>query len=167
MAQNRGYQGPAFGHRGVGGRQRQSLQPDDELALEAGYISNRSNLSATTERSTDGARRPSHTSHINFNESNITSRSAGAGASSIRSGVRVHTNEHEAVSPLHDPAGKPLRRHGAETVGDVLLHPLKEFQLHQKRAEAYEAEKTAWNEKHPDTIASVQDVENLADEPIV
>ncbi|KAL7315648.1 hypothetical protein PS15m_004838 [Mucor circinelloides] len=167
MAQNRGYQAPAFGYRGTGGRQRQSLQPDDEVALEAGYISNRSNLSTTSERSNAGERRPSHTSHQMANESHFSNRSGGAGASSIRSGIRIHTNEHDVVAPLHDPAGKPLRRHGTETIGDVLLHPLKEFQLHQKRTEAYETEKTDWNEHHPESIASVKDVNNMTDEPVV
>ncbi|CEP16527.1 hypothetical protein [Parasitella parasitica] len=160
MAQNRGYQAPAFGYRGAGGRQRHSLHTDDE---EIGNISNRSNLSATSERYTAAAtsdRRPSHGSRYITTESNISNGSGAVGANVIR----IRTNEHETVAPLHDPAGKPLRRHGTETIGDVLLHPLKEFQLHQKRSEAYQAEKTAWNEKHPDSIASEKDANNIKDE---
>ncbi|KAI8636623.1 bacterial low temperature requirement A protein-domain-containing protein [Parasitella parasitica] len=160
MAQNRGYQAPAFGYRGAGGRQRQSLRTDDE---EAGHTSNRSNLSVTSERHPATAyRRPSHSSRYISNESSISNGSGAVGSNVIR----IRTNEHETVAPLHDPAGKPLRRHGTETIGDVLLHPLKEFQLHQKRSEAYQTEKIAWNEKHPDSIASEKDVNIITDEMV-
>jgi hypothetical protein len=166
---NRGYQGPAFNRSG---RRRPSAIPDDELAaVEGGLITNRSNISTITEHSNHGGRRSSHlntNAHIISNESAISRRSgAGDCRNSIRSGGYRTQGEHgEVIAPLHDPAGKPLRRHGTETIGDLLLHPLKELKMHQKRTEAYEAERNSWNEKHPESIASRKDIDHITDVPV-
>lgn len=163
MAHNR-YQGPVFGNRG-GGRRRSSAVTNDISLFSAennsGLLHNRSNLSAVDSS------RISESNHRNItNESNMSNVSNST--PSIRSNNRhqLHGNHKEHILPLHDPSGKPLRRHGTETFGDLFLHPLKEFQLHQKRMDAYEAEKNEWNEKHPESIASKHDPLNL-EEPIM
>ncbi|KAI8977110.1 bacterial low temperature requirement A protein-domain-containing protein [Mycotypha africana] len=174
---NRGYQGPAFGGR-RNSRVRSIATDDERLAVEEGILGNRSNISTGTEA--NGSRL-----------SRIASVKSGAGVSqrcpiaadatsgagmgdgsgnSTHSGDIVYDSQHHQrlVAPLHDPSGKPFRRHGSETIGELLLHPLKEFQLHQKRSEAYEAEKVSWNEKHPEAIATDMDevrIEN--DAPLI
>ena len=157
MAQNRGYQGPAFSAGRNGRRPSHFSNDENHLGVdsEGGYLQNRSNLSATESRASNTNRRSL------LNESGFSHRS-NATAGDSRSIRRHDANlEHsDKVTPLHDPAGKPLRRHGTETIGDLLLHPLKELQLHTKRFEAYEAEKQEWNEKHPESIASAKDVNN-------
>jgi hypothetical protein len=120
-----------------------------------------------------GTRRPSHVRRSSLEEiERTTSRSTARSMDgrSIRrlSHFQHHPRQHDhAVTPLHDPAGKPLRRHGTETIGDVLLHPFKELKLHHQREEAYELERREWNEKHPESAASVNDVENLNEESIM
>jgi hypothetical protein len=166
---NRGYQGPAFNRNG---RRRPSAILDDEPIVEDELINNRSHISIVTEHSNNNGRRSSHlnanSSIIVGNESNISRTRSNGGASSIRSGgYRTQGGQDEIVAPLHDPLGKPLLRHGTETIGDLLLNPLKEFQLHQKRNAAYEVERASWNEKHPASIASKKDVDQIADESIV
>ncbi|KAG2210299.1 hypothetical protein INT47_003284 [Mucor saturninus] len=160
MAHNR-YQGPVFGGRN--GRRRSSAATHEISHYDAenhsGLFHNRSNLSAVDSRI-------SETSQRNMaNESYMSNNNA----SSIRSASvrgQLHGEHGAHIAPYHDPAGKPLRRHGTETIGDLLLHPLKELQLHQKRVDAYEAEKNQWNEKHPESIASKHDIVNL-EEPII
>lgn len=73
---------------------------------------------------------------------------------------------HTEINPLHDPKGRPLRRHGTETIGDVILHPFKEFKLHRQRQEDYDQEKRDWNEKHKESTDSLQGVGNEEQEPI-
>ncbi|KAG1150103.1 hypothetical protein G6F37_005372 [Rhizopus arrhizus] len=120
-----------------------------------------------------GTRRPSHVRRSSLEEiERTTSRSTARSMDgrSIRrlSHFQHHPRQHDhAVTPLHDPAGKPLRRHGTETIGDVLLHPFKELKLHHQREEAYELERREWNEKHPESAASINDVENLNEESII
>lgn len=162
MAHNR-YQGPAFGNRG-GGRRRSSAVTNDLTQFDAenhsGLFHNRSNLSAVDSRISEN-------NHRNIsNESNMSNRSNKA--TSIRSANKhyLHGEHAEHIAPLHDPTGRPLRRHGTETIGDLILHPLKELQLHQKRAGAYETEKNEWNEKHPESIAFRNDLVKL-EEPIM
>lgn len=70
----------------------------------------------------------------------------GSVASHVKRDVKVTTDDH--ISPLHDPAGKPLRRHGTETIGDIIMHPIKELQMHHQRTEAYQAEKEVWDKTH-------------------
>lgn len=153
---NRGFQGPAFNRSG---RRRLSVVPDDELVVESGFLNNRSNISTFTERSNNSRR--SRLLNVNGrsvgNQSNISCTSVGDCASSIRSGSY-------RIQEEHDPNRKPHRKHGAETIGDLLSHPLKEYQLHQKRVEAYEAEMASWNEKHPEPINSTKDVDDIVDE---
>lgn len=98
-----------------------------------------------------------------------SARSANEARSLRRHSHFQHHPQHhkDVIAPLHDPAGKPLRRHGTETIGDVLLHPLKEMKLHHQRMEAYEKEKKEWNEKHPESIASDKDIEGMKEESIM
>ncbi|KAI9276379.1 bacterial low temperature requirement A protein-domain-containing protein [Sporodiniella umbellata] len=119
-----------------------------------------------------GSRRPSQRrSQVSLEEEPIRRRSVHS--FDDRSLIGQHHAPHvprrheQLVTPLHDPAGKPLKRHGTETIGDVLLHPLKEMRLHHQREEAYESEKREWNEKHPEAAASAADIENLNDDSII
>lgn len=150
MAHNR-YQGPSFGTRG----RRPSAIPSENYQtprIDTESFYNRSNISATESRISET--HPQLTLH----ESNISHRSNNT--MSNRSAMRrLHGENGPHISPYHDPHGKPLLRHGTETIGDVLLHPLKEFQRHTKRAGAYQAEKNEWNEKHPDVIAEEGDID--------
>ncbi|GAA5798003.1 bacterial low temperature requirement A protein-domain-containing protein [Helicostylum pulchrum] len=160
MVHNR-YQGPSFGNRG----RRPSAIPSEHYQTPridvdpAESFYNRSNISATESRISET--HPQLTLH----ESNISHRSNNT--MSNRSAMRrLHGENGPHISPLHDLHGKPLVRHGTETIGDVILHPLKEFQRHTKRTEAYQAEKNEWNEKHPDVIAEEGDI-NTYEESIV
>ncbi|CAO3606936.1 unnamed protein product [Mucor hiemalis] len=161
MAHNR-YQGPSFGANRGGRRPSAAISHNEDFLdvdNESGFIHNRSNISAT-----ESHRSNAH-SRIIPNESNFSHRSnVTSGNRSLRN--EIHGEHRDQVTPLHDPAGKPLRRHGTETIGELLLHPLKELQLHAKRSEAYEAERTEWNEKHPESIASKKDID-LIEEPII
>ncbi|KAG1473978.1 hypothetical protein G6F56_000637 [Rhizopus delemar] len=118
-----------------------------------------------------GTRRPSQRrSYASIEVERTTSRSAHSmDGRSLIGHHHSHPARHhdQIVTPLHDPTGKPLKRHGTETIGDVLLHPFKELRLHHQREEAYESEKREWNEKHPDAAASALDIENLKDESII
>lgn len=89
-----------------------------------------------------GHRRNSNTSQNNRRGSIANVR---RGSVTTQKDVEVAQDDH--ITPFHDPAGKPLRRHGTETFGDIIMHPIKELQLHHKRAEAYQAEKEVWDEK--------------------
>ncbi|KAG1408969.1 hypothetical protein G6F60_001029 [Rhizopus arrhizus] len=73
---------------------------------------------------------------------------------------------HTEINPLHDPKGRPLRRHGTETIGDVILHPFKELKLLRQRQEAYDQEKRDWNEKHKESTDSLQAIGNEEQEAI-
>ncbi|KAI8082476.1 bacterial low temperature requirement A protein-domain-containing protein [Gilbertella persicaria] len=145
------YQGPSFGFSArKDGRQRQSIASNDEFLNV--------DEAARSRISSDSQRRPSQQSYQSRALSNRSRHSdVEDGTRSLNFHHHQHqphyTNRTEAIEPLHDPAGKPLRRHGTDTIGDLLLHPLKELQLHHKRAEAYKVEKKAWDEKHPDSIA--------------
>lgn len=59
------------------------------------------------------------------------------------------------TSPLHDKTGRPLRRHGTETFGDLMLHPIKELELHRKRVQQYEEERARWEKEHPDAEKTI------------
>ncbi|KAI7866721.1 bacterial low temperature requirement A protein-domain-containing protein [Spinellus fusiger] len=61
-----------------------------------------------------------------------------------------HDLSDQPIKPKHDPAGRPLRRHGTETFGEVFLHPLKELDMHRQRIQAFESEDKEFCEKHPD-----------------
>lgn len=160
MAHNR-YQCPSFGGRT--GRRRSSVATHDinhyDTENHSGLFQNRSNLSVVDSRISEPSQRNmANDSYIsNNNVSSIRSNSVRG---------RIHGERGAHIKPYHDPTGKPLRRHGTETIGDLLLHPLKELQLHQKRVDAYEAEKNQWNEKHPESIASEHDIVN-PEEPIM
>ncbi|KAI7898703.1 bacterial low temperature requirement A protein-domain-containing protein [Cokeromyces recurvatus] len=186
-SQNRGFQGPSFGTDRMG-RQRPSIIPtdDEEQEQQLGVIeeggrylnNNRSNISTRVSNR-------SNISHYTSTENADRRPSSAVMDSKISNSKKIHVvspdshisqqskatapyDDNNTVSPLHDPmTGKPLRRHGTELIGDVLLHPLKEYQLHQKRLEAYEAEKNVWNEKHPESIASNKDDINHINEPVV
>lgn len=139
MAHNKGYNIPAFGHTShISSRSKSRASEEenpDEFDLEVALSSN---ISTHTNKSRQ--RQIKNTSHI-----------------STRTAPSHKSYNEPEIKPLHDPMGKPLRRHGTETIGDILMHPIKEMQLFQKRHEAYEAEKNAWNEKHPESIASAKD----------
>lgn len=150
MAHNR-FQGPNFGGRN--GRRPSAAATHEITEDHGGLFHNRSTLSVVDSRI-------SETSHRNIaDESNMSNRSHIL--PSIRSAKKphLHGEREERIAPYHDPMGRPLRRHGTETIGDLLLHPLKELQLHHKRADAYETEKKEWNEKHPESIVSIRDIE--------
>jgi hypothetical protein len=142
MSQNKrsGYNLPAFGHSShISSKSKSRISEDNdeeeidiEVALSSN-ISHRSNKSGTHNRQIK-------------NNSHISTKS------SHKSSI-----QDKDIKPLHDPAGKPLRRYATETIGDIIMHPIKEMQLFHKRNEAYEAEKNAWNEKHPESIASNRD----------
>lgn len=133
---NRGYNIPAFGHTShISSRSKSRISEDNEEEIDL-EVALSSNISSATNKSRH--RQIKNSSHITTKSSSKSITEAN-------------------VQPMHDPAGKPLRRHGTETIGDILMHPIKEMQLYQKRNEAYEAEKNAWNEKHPESIASKHD----------
>lgn len=161
MSQNRAYQGPSFGaNRGARRPSAVRSNADDnylDVENDNGFLSNRSNISTAESRTSRRSQQ-----HGLKNESNFSHHSH------VTTGTQrqeFHGDHPERVAPLHDPAGKPLRRHGTETIGELLLHPLKELQLHTKRTEAYEVEKTEWNEKHPESIASKKDIDHT-EEPM-
>ncbi|KAG2221830.1 hypothetical protein INT45_003544 [Circinella minor] len=68
-------------------------------------------------------------------------------------------------SSLHRRApstnSQPHRRHGHETFGDLMLHPIKEFELHRQRLHEYQEEKKNWDKEHPG------DLEKAGDTPVV
>ncbi|KAI9481656.1 MAG: bacterial low temperature requirement A protein-domain-containing protein [Benjaminiella poitrasii] len=165
---NRGFQGPAFGGDRMGRRRPSTILPEEDSlgVVEEGFLSNRSNLSGSI------AARVSNRSNISSHSTDAARRRSSVldnqGHLSNISHISQSNDQHDSISPLHDPAtGKPLRRHGTELIGDLLLHPLKEYQLHQKRLEVYEVEKNAWNEKHPESITFDKDVSNSPNEPII
>ncbi|ORZ19573.1 bacterial low temperature requirement A protein-domain-containing protein [Absidia repens] len=51
-------------------------------------------------------------------------------------------------TPQHDKDGKPIKSHGPETFGDIMLHPIKQLELHRRRQSVFEHEKQEWNDKH-------------------
>ncbi|KAG0165959.1 hypothetical protein DFQ28_003309 [Apophysomyces sp. BC1034] len=65
------------------------------------------------------------------------------------SNVKHHLRESEATAPLHDAFGRPIRRHGPETFGEVMLHPLKELELHRQRNQEYTQQKQEYEAQHP------------------
>jgi hypothetical protein len=148
MAQNvrRGYQGPAFGASSAQQRRRASVLPDEESIQERSIMNH---------------------SHISNRNSILQGSHISEGDDVTRNLSRHAHSVNTQVAPLHDPAGRPLRRHGTETFGDVLLHPFKELQLHNKRANAFETERKEWNEKHPESIISENELENVQEEEIM
>ncbi|CAO3587011.1 unnamed protein product [Absidia cylindrospora] len=52
-------------------------------------------------------------------------------------------------TPEHDKEGKPIKSHGPETFGDIMLHPIKQLEFHRRRLSVFEHEKHDWDEKHP------------------
>ncbi|KAI8344611.1 bacterial low temperature requirement A protein-domain-containing protein [Chlamydoabsidia padenii] len=52
-------------------------------------------------------------------------------------------------TPQHDKEGKPIKSHGPETFGDIMLHPIKQLEFHRRRMSVFEHEKHEWEEKHP------------------
>lgn len=126
---NRGYNLPAFGHSShISSKSRSRISEDNQEEIDI-EVALSSNLSTHTNKSL--TRQIKNNSHI--------------------------SSENEEIKPMHDPAGKPLRRFGTETIGDLIMHPIKGMQLYQKRNEAYEAEKQVWDEKHPDSVDSKND----------
>jgi hypothetical protein len=162
--QNRGYQGPAFATSRAGRRPSYVIPNEDDNELDVengdGFLHNRSNISAAESRLS------AHNNRGILSESNISHRTNNTTGDRSMQRNKLHGKHGDHIAPLHDPAGKPLRRHGTETIGDLLLHPLKELQLHHKRFEAYEHEKKGWNEKHPESIASVEDIDKM-EEPVM
>lgn len=67
---------------------------------------------------------------------------------SIISKVTTRSKAESVIAPLHDKDGKPIRTHGPETFGDIMLHPFKELDLHRRRVSLFESEKKDWKEKH-------------------
>ncbi|KAI8086234.1 bacterial low temperature requirement A protein-domain-containing protein [Halteromyces radiatus] len=51
-------------------------------------------------------------------------------------------------APQHDKDGKPIKTHGPETFGDIMLHPIKQLEFHRRRLSVFEHEKKEWDEKH-------------------
>ena len=56
---------------------------------------------------------------------------------------------------------QPHRRHGHETFGDLMLHPIKEYELHRQRLHEYQEEKKNWIKEH------LGDPEKASDTPPV
>ncbi|CAO3625915.1 unnamed protein product [Cunninghamella blakesleeana] len=67
---------------------------------------------------------------------------------SIISKITTRSKAESVIAPLHDKDGKPIRTHGPETFGDIMLHPFKELDLHRRRVSLFESEKKDWKEKH-------------------
>ncbi|KAI9484498.1 bacterial low temperature requirement A protein-domain-containing protein [Zychaea mexicana] len=61
--------------------------------------------------------------------------------------------------PVSSSGYQPHRRHGHETFGDVMLHPIKEYELHRQRVHEYQEDKKVWEQQH--------DPEKASDTPIV
>lgn len=165
--QNRGYQAPAFGASRMGRRPSALSEEEDtvqQLDVESSGIHNRSNISAAESRAE--SRFSTSRNRGTLNESHMSHRSNNTAANRSLKQGRVHGAHGDHIAPYHDPAGKPLRRHGTETIGDILCNPIRELQLHQKRFQAYENEKKEWNEKHPESIASVEDIDKV-EEPVM
>ncbi|ORX56319.1 hypothetical protein DM01DRAFT_1334792 [Hesseltinella vesiculosa] len=57
--------------------------------------------------------------------------------------------DNEAVQPAHDKEGKPLRSHGPETFGDIVMHPIRQLELHRRRLSIFDHEQKDWDEHHP------------------
>lgn len=57
-------------------------------------------------------------------------------------------------TPQHDKEGKPIKSHGPETFGDIMLHPIKQLEFHRRRMSVFEHEKHDWDEKHPHSEAA-------------
>ncbi|OBZ91484.1 hypothetical protein A0J61_00458 [Choanephora cucurbitarum] len=153
----RRYDGPSFGFS----TRRNSRQRHSVASNEDFLDTDRANQSRI---SSNNSRRPSYQSQRSRAISHHSHQSEKDLEQADQSGQpHVVYSNGDVVSPLHDHSGKPIRRHGDDTIGDMLMHPLKELQLHHKRNEAYQAEKKVWNEKHPDYEArETDDINSLA-----
>ncbi|KAI8378830.1 bacterial low temperature requirement A protein-domain-containing protein [Choanephora cucurbitarum] len=157
----RRYDGPSFGFSTRrNSRQRHSVASNEDF-LDTDRA-NQSRISSNSSRrlSYQSQRSRAISHHSRQSEKDLEQ------ADQLGQPHVVYSNG-DAISPLHDHSGKPIRRHGDDTIGDMLMHPLKELQLHHKRNEAYQAEKKVWNEKHPDYEARETDnIDSLAIEHI-
>ncbi|KAI8371139.1 bacterial low temperature requirement A protein-domain-containing protein [Blakeslea trispora] len=157
MSNSRQYDGPSFGFSTRrNSRKRQSVTSNSDF-LDAEHT-NQSRISANSSRrpssQSQRSRAISHRTHESNEDPEKAHRSVHH---------RAIFSHGDDVSPFHDPLGKPIRRHNTDTIGDFIMHPLKEFQLHHKRGEAYQTEKKIWNEKHPDLEAKdTDDLNSLA-----
>lgn len=72
--------------------------------------------------------------------SHRSSRSSFTHGSSLR---------RRASHVVHDRFGRPLRaKIGHETFGDIMLHPIKEFEAHRQRVQEFKEEREHWEQEH-------------------
>ncbi|KAI9023541.1 bacterial low temperature requirement A protein-domain-containing protein [Phycomyces nitens] len=158
MAQGSGnYSGPGFGgvRRHPSTRQSPSnIEYDDEFNEndpEANFITSEGGSIEIGSHIT-------HRSMVNNSQKASSTRSSkkdivGTHHNHGHHGHHGHHNIFDQVTaPTHDPAGRPLRRHGTETFGDVLLHPIRELELHRKRIKEFDEEKKEFDASHPDML---------------
>ncbi|KAF7724578.1 hypothetical protein EC973_000886 [Apophysomyces ossiformis] len=107
--------------------QQDNLEDPERGAVEIGETLRRS--VSRSSRSTSGRHHLRHHLHLSH--------------------LQQHLRDAGATNPLHDALGRPIRRHGPETFGEVMLHPLKELELHRQRIQEYEQQKKEYEAKHP------------------
>ncbi|KAL0084884.1 bacterial low temperature requirement A protein-domain-containing protein [Phycomyces blakesleeanus] len=168
MAQSTGnYGGPGFG--AVGKRQKKHLSPSSNIEYNDEFNENDPEANFITSEG-GSIEIGSHITHRSLSRSSQkppstrSSNKAGSGSNHTRTNSQQHGHHilhghhghhnifDQVTAPTHDPAGRPLRRHGTETFGDVLLHPLKELELHRKRVEEFDAEKKEFQTTHPELL---------------
>lgn len=72
--------------------------------------------------------------------SHRSSRSSFTHGSSLR---------RRASHVVHDRFGRPIRaKIGHETFGDIVLHPIKEFEAHRQRIQEFKEEREHWEKEH-------------------